>query len=91
MMDYGTAFLMLAASCGCVLFIALLKRRNVFLLWFLVRMVLGTIAIFLVIDALAGQGVPLAVGINPVSLLTSGSLGFSGVALMYAILALKFL
>ena len=40
---------------------------------------------------LAQQGIMLAVGINPVTLLTTGSLGFSGVALLYGILLLKIL
>jgi len=33
----------------------------------------------------------LLLGINPVTLLTTGSLGFSGVALLYGILLLKIL
>ena len=54
-------------------------------------MVLGIFCIIYANDLLAAQGIPLAVGINPISLLTTGSLGFGGVALLYGILALKFL
>ena len=81
----------LLAALALILLIALLKRRAQLLLNFLVRMVLGTFCIVFVNDLLAGQGIARAVGINPVSLLTSGALGFSGVALMYAILACQFL
>lgn len=85
------AYGLMAGSCGLVLLIALLKSRAQFLLNFLVRMVLGIICIICVNDLLASQGVSLAVGINPITLLTTGSLGFGGVALLYAILACQFL
>ena len=52
---------------------------------------IGTFCILYTNDLLAAQGIPLSVGINPISLLTTGSLGFGGVALLYGILALKFL
>ena len=55
------------------------------------RAVLGACAIACVNKWLAQQGIMLAVGINPVTLLTTGSLGFSGVALLYGILLLKIL
>lgn len=85
------AYGLMAGSCGLVLVIAVLKSRAQLLLNFLVRMILGVIGIIFVNDLLATQGISLAVGINPITLLTSGSLGFGGVALLYAILACKFL
>lgn len=87
MVSYGW----MLGALALVLLIALLKRRAQLLLNFLVRMVLGAFCIVFVNDLLAAQGIALAVGINPVSLLTSGTLGFSGVALMYGILACQFL
>ena len=86
-----TAYGWMLGILALILLIALLKRRAQLLLNFLVRMVLGTICIAFVNDLLAAQGVALAVGINPMSLLASGSLGFSGVALMYGIMACQFL
>lgn len=85
------AYGLMAGSCGLVLLIGLLKNRAQILLNFLVRMVLGVIGILFVNNLLATQGISLAVGINPITLLTSGSLGFGGVALLYAILACQFL
>lgn len=85
------AYGLMAGSCGLVLLIALLKSRAQILLNFLVRMVLGVICIIFVNDLLATQGISVTVGINPITLLTSGSLGFGGVALLYAILMCQFL
>lgn len=86
-MSYG----LMAGVCVLVLMIAMLKRRAQLLLNFLVRMVLGAVCITFMNELFASQGITLAVGINPLSLLTSGTLGFGGVALLYGILACKFL
>ena len=83
-----TSFWIIAGSCVLVLGIMILKNRARFALNFLVRAVLGACAIACVNK---WQGIMLAVGINPVTLLTTGSLGFSGVALLYGILLLKIL
>ena len=82
-----TSFWIIAGSCVLVLGIMILKNRA----RFLVRAVLGACTIACVNKWLAQQGIMLAVGINPVTLLTTGSLGFSGVALLYGILLLKIL
>lgn len=87
MNSYG----LVAGSCALVLLIAALKRRAQFILNFLVRMVIGAVCIVGANELLAAQGIPLAVGINPITLLTSGSLGFGGVALLYGILLCQFL
>lgn len=87
MASYG----LMAGVCALVLLITLLKRRAQIVLGFLVRMVLGMICITFTNDLLAAQGIALSVGMNPVSLLTTGTLGFSGVALLYGISACKFL
>ena len=47
--------------------------------------------ILLVNDILQKQGFDIYVGLNPVTLLTSGTLGFPGVALLYGIEVTKFL
>lgn len=90
-METMVAFGLVAGICALVVLIALLKRRSQVVLNFLVRMVLGAICITFVNDLLASQGIALSVGLGPASLLTSGTLGLSGVALLYAILACRFL
>lgn len=77
----------IAGICLLVLLIAVLKSRAQIVLNFLVRMVLGAVCIIFINDLLAEQQILLVVGLNPVSLLTTGSLGFGGVALLYAIVA----
>ncbi len=90
-MNTTLAFGMIAGVCGLVLIIAVLKQRAQLLLNFLVRVALGSICILFTNDFLAERGIALSVGLNPVSLLTAGALGFSGVALLYGIVACKYL
>ena len=52
---------------------------------FLIRGIIGLAIIFFVNEFLDGQGIPACVGMNPVTFLTSGTLGFPGVALLYGI------
>ena len=75
----------LAIICGIILLVLLLRKREQIILNFLVRTVLGAIMILLVNDILQKQGFDIYVGLNPVTLLTSGTLGFPGVALLYGI------
>lgn len=90
-MANATSYGLMAGVCVLVLLIAMLKRRAQILLNFLVRMVMGVISITFMNELFVSQGITLAVGINPLSLLTSGTLGFGGVALLYGIMACKFL
>ena len=58
---------------------------------FLLRAVLGCLLIFCVNQVLSYQGISVSVGLNIVSLLTSGTLGLPGVFLLYGIMALQVL
>lgn len=80
-----------AAACGMILLIIVLKKKAQFLLNFLVRTVLGAIMILFFNELLNKQGFDINVGLNAASLLTSGVLGFPGVALLYGIQATNFL
>lgn len=62
-----------------------MKNKVELLLNFLLRAVFGMIAIFLVNSFLQGRGLEGSIGINPLSFLTSGILGFPGVVLLYGI------
>ena len=90
-MNQSGSVLAVAVICGVVLLIALLQRKAQFLLNFCVRGFLGGIGIYMINSFFAEQGIALAVGLNPISLLTTGALGFSGLALLYVIVALDFL
>lgn len=52
---------------------------------FIVRVVLGIGVILMVNYLLAEQDVAISVGVNAVSALTSGVLGFPGIGLLYGI------
>ena len=57
----------------------------------LLRGILGTIAIYFINSALEAMGLSLGVGINAVTVLTSGILGFPGLLALYGIGFYKFL
>nr|WP_296030427.1 pro-sigmaK processing inhibitor BofA family protein [uncultured Dorea sp.] len=52
---------------------------------FLIRAIVGLAIIFFVNEYLDGRGISSGVGMNPVTVLTSGTLGIPGVALLYGI------
>lgn len=82
--EYG--FLMIIGICILVLLIGVLKQKAAIVLNFAVRVIVGCVAIILFNDFLQKQGIPVAAGLNPINLLTIGSLGTSGFALIYGIL-----
>ena len=90
-MEKITAFQIMAGMLLLVLGIVLLKQKSQIVWNFLVRSVLGAICILFTNDFLAAQGIAVAGGLNPVSLLTVGTLGFGGFAALYGILFTQFL
>ena len=90
-MEEKTGIIIIITTCIIVLFIVALRKKAQLVLNFLVRMVLGAIVMLFVNDLLEKQGIDVSVGLNAVSLLTAGTLGFPGVALLYGIIATKFL
>lgn len=90
-MEKQTGILAIAGACILVLFMVTVKNKIEFFLNFCLRMVMGGIAIYGINLLLDTWGIPCMVGINLCSLLTSGTLGFSGVSLFYAIAAFHFL
>ncbi|MDO4262231.1 MAG: pro-sigmaK processing inhibitor BofA family protein [Eubacteriales bacterium] len=90
-MEKGTGILMIAGACLLVLFIGAVKNKAEWLLNFCIRTVCGGITIYGINFFLEKWGIPCAVGLNPVSLLTSGTLGFGGVSLLYAVSAFHLL
>ena len=53
---------------------------------FLVRVITGVLIIFLVNQYLVTEEIELSVGINPVTVITAGTLGAPGVCLLYGIM-----
>lgn len=79
----GTLFIVLA--CVAVLLIGAVRRKIEWLLNFVMRSILGTIGIYFINMGLAALGISLGVGINAVTVLTSGILGIPGLLALYAI------
>lgn len=90
-MDVKMSMEILAGMCGLVLVILVLKKKMQFFLQFLLRAGIGAVAILWINNILIQQGMAVFVGLNLVTLLTSGSLGIPGVALLFAISALEIL
>lgn len=59
--------------------------KKEWLLNVIMRSIFGVIAIYFINEALAGAGISLGVGINGVTVLTSGILGIPGVVALYGI------
>ena len=85
-MNTSTGVILIVAACVLVLVIGILRRKAAFLLRFLVRMLVGGLAIYLTNGCLASAGIGLAVGLNIWNLFTVGCLGTGGFGLLYAIL-----
>lgn len=90
-MEKQTGVLVIAGACLLVLFMVTVKRKAELFLNFCLRAAMGGIAIYGINLLMSAWGIPCAVGINLCSLLTSGTLGFSGVSLLYAVAAFQFL
>ena len=78
-------FAAIMAVCLVVLAIGAMGRKVEWLVNFILRAVMGTIGIYAINYMLAQRQIQVAVGINPLTILTSGALGFPGVAVLYGI------
>lgn len=77
--------------CLIVLLIGAMGRKIEWLVNFVLRAVMGTIGIYCLNYILASRQISVAVGINPLTILTSGILGFPGIAVLYGIHFFKIL
>ena len=84
-MDIKTGVWAMLGICLLVLSIGVLRRKAEILLNFCVRTILGIVAFYTMNMMLNGLGIESAVGLNPISVLTVGSLGTGGFALLYGI------
>lgn len=84
-MNQMNGMLAILGVCLVVLLIGALGRKVEWLVNFILRAVMGTVGIYFLNYILASQNVSVAVGINPLTILTSGVLGFPGIAVLYGI------
>jgi inhibitor of the pro-sigma K processing machinery len=90
-MEKETGILIIVGACILVLFMVLVKNKIEFVLNFCLRAIFGGIAIYGINFLLEKYGFSCTVGINLCSFLTSGTLGISGVSLLYAVSAFHLL
>lgn len=81
---YQGAFFIIAVL-AMVMLIMAVKTNSMLILNFVLRSVVGTLLIFGGNYLVEAIGVSVSVGLNPVSVLTSGILGFPGVILLFGI------
>ncbi len=77
--------ILIIGVCAIALLIGAMRKKAEWLLNFVLRVVLGTLAIFLINGGMLRLGMESQVGLNAVTVLTSGILGFPGLALLYGI------
>ena len=85
MANLHSGAVVIIAFCALVLAVGLIRKRTEWMLNILMRGILGTIAIYFINTTLLSLGIPIEVGINPITVLTSGFLGFPGVIALYGI------
>lgn len=90
-MDLRYAAVVIFGVCGLVLLIGLLRRKAEIVLNFFVRMIVGMVGVCVVNAILARQGIDLAVGMNLITAISLGSLGFGGFFMLYGVLLLGLL
>ena len=90
-MQNMNGMLAILGVCLIVLIIGALGRKVEWLVNFILRAVMGTVGIYFVNYFLESQKLSFAVGINPLTVLTYGFLGFPGVVVLYGIRFFKML
>ena len=84
-MKINQDILIVTAIAAVTLFVIILKGRTEWLLNLLMRSILGTVAIYFINEWLNDMGIPMGIGVNPITVLTSGVLGFPGLLALYGI------
>lgn len=90
-MDYYMSGMMIVAACIFVLLIGAFRKQKEWIINFVLRAVTGTAAAFFINGFFVSKGVLIAIGINPITVITSGILGFPGLIMLYGINLYKIL
>ena len=81
--------LILIGVCAAILLLISWQNRAEWLLNFIMRVVMGSLAILIINASLLSLGISGGVGLNPTTVLTTGLLGFPGLAALYGIVFYK--
>ena len=84
-MNNNPGIILIVGACIVVLLIGAVKGKMEWMLNIVLRSIMGALMIHFTNMALAVVGVSLGVGINALTILTSGILGFPGILALYGI------
>ncbi|MBD5444410.1 MAG: Pro-sigmaK processing inhibitor BofA [Lachnospiraceae bacterium] len=84
-MERSSAVAAIIFVCVLVLLIGAFGRKIEWIINFVLRAVMGTIGIYFLNNFLMLKDISVTVGINPMTVLTSGILGFPGLVVLYGI------
>ena len=84
-MNNNPGIILIVGACIVVLLIGAVKGKMEWMLNIVLRSIMGALMIHFTNMALAVVGVSLGVGINALTILTSGILGFPGLLALYGI------
>ena len=84
-MDHRAGAVLIVIACAVILLIGLFRMKSEWLLNLTLRSILGMVGIFFTNFALSAAGISVGVGINPVTVLTTGILGFPGFLGLYGL------
>lgn len=85
MQEKSIGFLIILAALAAVLLIGAIRKKAGWMLTFLFRAVIGTVVIYFLNLAITSYDMGFEIGLNPVTVLTCGILGFPGILLLYGI------
>ena len=84
-MNNNPGIILIVGACIVVLLIGAVKGKMEWMLNVVLRSIMGALVIHFTNMALAVVGISLGVGINALTILTSGILGFPGLLALYGI------
>lgn len=89
--NINKGIIVIIAICIIVLFIGIMKKKVEIVVNFILRATVGILGIYFVNEFFAYQNIEIAVGINPITVLTSGILGLPGFLFLYGVVIYKLL
>ena len=84
-MEKYIVMMLFVTACVIVLLFGAIRTKMEWMLNIVMRSILGTVAIYFINTVLTAVGISLGVGINALTILTSGILGIPGLLALYGI------
>ena len=86
-MDTTKGVFIIVGACVLILAMGFFRKKMELVINFILRVVTGTVGIYILNEVFAIINIGVYVGINPASILTAGVLGIPGVVLLYGVVA----